>query len=148
MAGSQEEAAETIGINTRTLARWLKRGCPGKPRAYVIRDIVIWARENAWATETSPEDESAPNYRDLLEAEKHREKKRENDEAEKLLAPVELLESALEKTVGVMMPPLEMLPLELKRRWPEITGEQSQIVKEVVAECRNAMAVAEIDLDV
>lgn len=48
IAVSQQQAAETLGCDARTFARWLKRGCPGKPREYVIRDCIEWARENAW----------------------------------------------------------------------------------------------------
>ena len=51
VATSQDEAAETLGIDSRTFARWLKRGCPGKPRNYVIRDCIQWARENCWSEE-------------------------------------------------------------------------------------------------
>lgn len=49
VARSQEDAAATLGCDTRTFARWLKRGCPGKPRQYVIRECIEWARENAWS---------------------------------------------------------------------------------------------------
>lgn len=49
MATNQDEAADTLGIDTRTFQRWLKRGCPGKPRAYRLRDIIQWAREHAWS---------------------------------------------------------------------------------------------------
>jgi hypothetical protein len=49
IANSQEDAASTLGIDVRTFARWLKRGCPGKPRAYIIRDCIQWARKHAWS---------------------------------------------------------------------------------------------------
>jgi hypothetical protein len=49
VARSQEDAAATLGCDTRTFARWLKRGCPGKPREYNIRECIEWARENAWS---------------------------------------------------------------------------------------------------
>lgn len=87
------------------------------------------------------------NFQRLLEQQKFREKKRENDLAESLVAPTSVLSAALEKTCAAMIPKLEMLPLEMKRRWPELTGEQLQTLKEVVAECRNQMATAEIVLD-
>ena len=48
IAVSQQQAADTLGCDARTFARWLKRGCPGRPREYVIRDCIEWARENAW----------------------------------------------------------------------------------------------------
>ena len=53
IATSQEEAADTLGCDARTFGRWLKRGCPGKPRVYVIRDCIEWARENAWDEEST-----------------------------------------------------------------------------------------------
>jgi phage terminase Nu1 subunit (DNA packaging protein) len=49
VATNQDDAADTLGIDSRTFQRWLKRGCPGKPRAYIIRDCIAWARENAWS---------------------------------------------------------------------------------------------------
>jgi len=51
VATSQYDAAETLGIHIRTFGFWLKRGCPGSPRNYVIRDCIAWARENAWSEE-------------------------------------------------------------------------------------------------
>lgn len=87
------------------------------------------------------------DFQALLNQEKHRALKRANDAAETLVAPVEVLEDALKKTVDVMIPPLEMLPVNLKERWPELTDEQFQFVKATVAECRNAMADAELGLD-
>ena len=147
IAGSQEEAAETLGINTRTFARWLKRGCPGEPRNYVIRDIIAWAKANAWTPEEPASEEPKEDFGALLDAEKYREKKRQNDEADNLLAQVEELERALEVGVTAMLPILDALPLDLKRYWPEITGDQIQHVKKAVAECRNALADLEVDLD-
>lgn len=87
------------------------------------------------------------DYSDLLEMEKYREKKRENDLAEALVAPVEVLEDVLGRGVAAMIPILESLPLMMKRHWPEITGDQTQLVKQAIAECRNALADVEIDID-
>lgn len=49
IATNQDEIADTLGIDTRTFQRWLKRGCPGKPKRYVVRECIQWARENAWS---------------------------------------------------------------------------------------------------
>ena len=87
------------------------------------------------------------DYRDLLVKENHREKKRENDIADKLVAPVELLTEALEKSANIIMPVLESLPLEVKRNFPEVTGGQIRLVKKAVAVCRNAIADMELILD-
>lgn len=48
VATNLEDAAFSIGIDARTLQRWIKEGCPGKARNYPIRDIVLWARDNKW----------------------------------------------------------------------------------------------------
>jgi phage terminase Nu1 subunit (DNA packaging protein) len=45
-----------------------------------------------------------------------------------------------------VVPILESLPLEMKRNWPEITGNQDQLVKIAIAHCRNAIADIEIDI--
>ena len=87
------------------------------------------------------------DYKELLEQEKYREKKRENDEAEGLVAPVELLESALGRVVSEMIPVLESLPLIIKRHFPEVTGDQIQLIKKAIAECRNSLADVEVSLD-
>ena len=83
----------------------------------------------------------------LLEKEKFREKKRENDIAEKLVAPVAILTDALEKAGNQIIPILESLPLLMKRNWPEITGDQIQLVKKSIAECRNTIAEMEVELE-
>ena len=116
----------------------------GKYSESAITEYIRFLRRSH-AEVASTDQES--NFSNLLEQEKYREKKRENDEAERLVAPIEELVAVLEKTIAVMIPPLEMLPLELKRNWPEITADQAELVKRAVAECRNSMATAEIDLD-
>ncbi len=87
------------------------------------------------------------NYQAMLEKEKWRKEKRNNDIEEYLVAPVELLTEALAKVGNMMVPILESLPLELKRDYPELTGYQITIVKNAIIRRRNAIADAEIDLD-
>ena len=87
------------------------------------------------------------DYKDLLEAEKYREKKRENDVAEKLYAPVEIIEEVVEKGVAGVIAVAESLPLIVKRHFPELTGDQVTLIKTGVAEMRNAMAAVEVRLD-
>ena len=79
--------------------------------------------------------------------EKTREKKRENDIEEKKVASVDLLTLALEKAANQIVPILESLPLIMKRNWPEITGDQITLAKKAIAECRNAIADMEIDIE-
>lgn len=51
IANNQDDAAATLGIDSRTLQRWIKAGCPGENRHYEISKIIDWARENKWGTE-------------------------------------------------------------------------------------------------
>lgn len=87
------------------------------------------------------------NYSEEIEKEKLRQLKRENDIAENLVAPVEVLERALSKAVTIAIPICESLPLTMKRHFPELTGDQITLVKKAVAEMRNAFADATIRLD-
>lgn len=48
IAKSQEQAAATVGVSSRTFARWLSLGCPGKSKRYVISEVVAWAQKNIW----------------------------------------------------------------------------------------------------
>lgn len=91
--------------------------------------------------------EESGDYTALLEQEKYRKAKRENDLEEKLVAPVSLLTDALLQAGAIIIPILESLPLVIKRYWPEVTGDQVQEIKRAVAECRNAIADMRIDID-
>jgi hypothetical protein len=104
----------------------------------LILEYVCWLRERAEARDTGA--------RGQIEQEKLRALKRENDLAEKRVAPVEVLGEALEKGVALIASAHDRLPHELKRRWPEITGDQLALVKRVIADCQNAMAELELDL--
>ena len=87
------------------------------------------------------------DYRQLMEQEKYRQMQRENAIAERLVAPVSLIEEAVGRGVAAMLPVLESLPLLVKRECPEITGEQVERVKRAVAICRNALADVKVVFD-
>lgn len=93
---------------------------------------------------TADDDDDYPR---LLEKEKYREKKRLNDEAEQLVAPVSLLTDALHTAANQIVPILESLPLIMKRNWPEISGDEVTLVKKSIAECRNCIAESELKID-
>lgn len=86
-------------------------------------------------------------YEDLIEREKYRKIKRENDEAEGRLAPVDLLTAALAKAASSVVATLESLPLLIKRQYPEVTADQTLLVKKAIAECRNNIADISIESD-
>lgn len=110
----------------------------GKYQPEAITEYIRYLREKNGGKATVSEE---------LDREKLRRIKRENDLEEQLVAPVDKLTDALVKTFAVVCPILDNIPLLIKRYWPEVTGDQMQLVTKAIAECRNAIADAEINLD-
>lgn len=96
--------------------------------------------------QATDDEEVDGNYSVMLEKERWREKKRQNDIEEGLVAPVSLLTEALEKVISQIIPIFDSLPLIIKRNWPEVTGDQVTLIKKSIAECRNAASRARIEL--
>lgn len=154
---TQQELAEHLDLSSRRIRGLVKDGIlpASKGRGGYNLEIcrlayIRFLRGKAngqvkQEADTQPEIEG--DYARMLEREKWREKKRQNDVEEGLVAPVDLLTYALEKVAAQMVPILESLPLNMKRNWPEITGDQTMLVKQSIAECRNAIADMEIELD-
>lgn len=117
----------------------IKKQSTGKYLPDSITRYIKWMRESSR--------KKVHEWSVLLEQERYREKKRQNDVEEGLVAPVAVLEDVLGRGVSAMIPILDGLPLVMKRHWPEITGDQIRLVKEAIAECRNALADVEITLD-
>lgn len=140
---TQRGLATICGISATRVRQLVAEGVIKKNKRGKYSDDAITAYINF--VRKSSEQET--DFRDLLDQEKHREKKRENDLAEGLVAPVEILEVAVGRGVAAMIPVLESLPLNMKRKFPEITGDQIQLVKKSVAECRNALADVEVKID-
>lgn len=91
---------------------------------------------------------SAPlDYQTEFDKEKWREKKRENDIAEGLTAPVAVLSDALVKVANQAVPILDAIPLEMKRLNPKLTGHDIQTVKKAIARARNAIAAVKIEIE-
>lgn len=140
---TQKALAEICDISPRRISQLVKEGVITRNRQSryelsAITQFIRYQRGNL---------EKPSDYRDLLEQEKYREKKRENDLAEGLLAPVEVIGEVVSRGVAAVIATLESLPLLMKRRFPELTGDQIQQIKAAVAECRNAMADVEVQLD-
>ena len=155
---TQKEIAEHIDLTERHVRRLLKDGIlpPSKAGGYDVdacrQSYIRYLRgvqsgQIKQQPEQIEEGQQSGNPVDLLEWEKYRKAKRENDEAEGLVAPVALLTDALQKAGAIIVANLESLPLLIKRHWPEVTGDQITMVKAAVAECRNTIADMQIDLD-
>ncbi|MBU1566878.1 MAG: terminase small subunit [Proteobacteria bacterium] len=87
------------------------------------------------------------NIIEMIDEEKHRKLKRENDEADNLVAPVSMLSDAMIKAFSQILPIMDSLPVEMKRKNPQLTGHDIQLAKKAIAKCRNAMAAAKISAD-
>lgn len=101
------------------------------------------------SAESLPDDEGDgdDDYSRLLEKERHRREKRLNDEAEGLVAPLQLITDTLAEVASQIISHLEALPLEMKKRNPRLTGHDIETVKKAVARCRNACADIEVNVE-
>lgn len=156
---TQREIADHLDLTERHVRRLLKDGIipPSKAGGYDIdacRMAYIRYLRGVQSGQVKPtaagegeQQEGSPygDYTALLEHEKYRKAKRENDIEEGLVAPVALLTDALQKSGAIIVANLESLPLLMKRHWPEITGDQVTMVKKAIAECRNTIADMRIE---
>lgn len=147
MKANRSQLANIFGVAKTTIDSWRENGCPveqstgkrGQAMQFDTAAVFQWfIRRKA---------EESGDYTALLEQEKYRKAKRENDLEEKLVAPVSLLTDALLKAGAIIIPILDSLPLVIKRYWPEVTGDHVTEIKRAVAECRNAIADMRIDVD-
>jgi len=138
------QIAEFYGVARTTVDQWRREGCPvesgGGKGVPVIFDT---AKVFQWLIKKNPDQDD--NFTLLLEQEKYRKAKRENDIAEELVAPVSLITDIIGKAGDQIIPILESLPLVMKRNWPELSGDEIMLVKKSIAECRNIIADTTLD---
>lgn len=127
IAKSQEEAAETLGVNARTFARWLRRGCPGSPGSYVVSEAIKWARANIWSSKPDS------SFRDATERERLRQLEMENERRAIHLGHErgeylkrELVEAYLRHFVGALRESFEKLEREFGAEALDIVDEALQ----------------------
>lgn len=152
---TQKEIAAHLDLSTRWISELVKEGVLPSSKGRGGYDVdacrlayIRYLRGvNTGQVHESGNDSDEDDYSKLLEREKYREKKRQNDIEEKLVAPVALLTNALHTAANQIIPILESLPLIMKRNWPEITGDQVTLVKKSIAECRNSIAESELKID-
>lgn len=153
---TQKEIAAHLDLSPRWVGRLLKDGVlpPVKGRGGYDIDACrvayigyLRGLSKGQVHDSGDGKKGDESYSDLLEFEKYREKKRQNDIEEKKVAPVDLLTDALLQAGNIIIPILESLPLIMKRNWPEITGDQITLVKKAIAECRNTIAESELKID-
>ena len=109
---------------------------------------VFFESKDVLELKSSSQDKSNEDWTNLLEEEKYRKLKRENDIEDQLVAPTSLLTEAIEQLAAQVIPILDAMPMKMKRANPSLSGHDIMLVKKSVAECRNIIAkvkVMEID---
>lgn len=151
----QKEVAKHLDMTTRQVRNLVSSGVlpPAKPGGYDIESCrVAYIRylrgiKSGQVKTHREENEDDGNYRELLEKEKYREKRRVNDLEEDIIAPVTKITSAISRTIEQITPIFDSLPLEMKRMNPKLTGHDIQLVKKSIAKIRNIVANTKIDLN-
>lgn len=158
---TQKEVAEHLDLTDRWVRKLTKAGVLPSSRgtggydidacrvAYIayLRGLSTGQVKAAVGDEPEEGEGGRIDYTAELEKEKWREKKRENDIQERLVAPVSVLTAALENVASQVVPILEAIPLEMKRLNPKLTGHDIQTVKKAIARARNAIADVNIEID-
>lgn len=145
MIANRSQTADIFGVARTTIDTWRREGCPvmeangkGQPSKYDTAAMFKWLLSR----------NEIKDYSVLLDQERHRKLQRENDIEDNLVAPVSLLTEALEKAATQIIPIMDALPLEMKRRNPALTGHDIMLVKKSIAKCRNLIAEMKvIDVD-
>ncbi len=148
MKQSYNQLAELTGMSYRTIKKKISAAGiepeKGKGNTYLFDSKTVLPV--LYKTKESLDELDLQEERAKLAREQTRAKKRENDIEDGLVAPVSLLTDALTKTCSQLIPVLDALPMEMKRRNPRLQGHDILLVKKSIAKCRNTMATMEIDL--
>jgi phage terminase Nu1 subunit (DNA packaging protein) len=146
MKANRTELSDIFGAAKTTVDTWRQNGCPfesgGGKRVPLIFDTV-----NVFKWLLNSSNKSGHDVTQLLDEEKYRKLKRENDIEENLVAPVSLITDVLAQAATQIIPILDSLPMEMKRDNPNLTGRDIQLVKKSIAKCRNLIADTKIELD-
>ena len=70
--------------------------------------------------------------------------KRSNDLEERLLVPIVEMDEKIEKLASEIIPILQTIVPNIKRQFPELTGDQALIIEESITSCLNK--ISEIEL--
>lgn len=150
---NQRELADFLGITDRQIRNLEKAGILGKrgrsyPLGECTRAYIQYVKRNASPDEEGSEDGGS------LSHEEYRYNKLRNDklqlqieELERKLGPISLLESALSDVAGQLVATLETLAGRLKKRNPNLTDADLNLVRQEVGKLRNALASTTISTD-
>lgn len=132
----QAQFGEIVGISQPAVSVLLKRGviAQGAPLGEWIRDYCGNLREHAAGRSVELSEERAGLAREqkLLARIK---KQRELGE----WAPIENLTLVLSRVTSQMASTFDGIPVQLKRRFPEVTAEQMGVIRDELAKARNLL---------
>jgi len=139
--------ADLLGLSLARIGQLAKEGIISRQKSFkylpsAITQYCQWLRQLKTEKAKKPEGD---DFREKLIEEQHREKKRENDLADKLIAPVSMISDTIIKTGSVIMANLESLPGEMKRANPELTAHDINIVRKCISKCCQAIAESKLD---
>lgn len=149
---TQAEVCEHLGLGSSTsLKTLIKRGVipAGTPRGGLDLNLcrinyLNYLRARAKGIIQDEEDTDKKDYQQLLDKERWRKMKRSNDLEERLLVPIVEMDEKIEKLASEIIPILQTIVPNIKRQFPELTGDQALIIEESITSCLNK--ISEIEL--
>ncbi|MFT7565827.1 MAG: phage terminase Nu1 subunit (DNA packaging protein) [Pseudoalteromonas distincta] len=160
---TQKEIADFFGCDARTIRNW--QNIPGFPQSkgaggYSTQAVARWRisyLEQINKSKQEPEQPPADDEIEKLELAERKAKlrdrlliiqKREFDLSvlRQKFAPITIITRTLERVSVSMASNLDSLLPHMKRAWPEMPVESVDVIKKVIAQCRNEVAEIEPDL--
>jgi len=160
---TQKEIADYLGIDERTIRNWSKRpGFPvSKGRGGLSQQAVVKWLADCYIKQNQikidPAFEPVEDEEKELELAEKRAKledrlliieKRKFDLSvlRQQFAPITVLTRTLERVAVSLSTNLESMLPHIKRAWPDMPIESVDVIKKIIAQCRNEVAEIEPDL--
>jgi len=146
---TQKEAAGHIDISVRHFRRLAKSGVlpTSKGRGGYdldgVRISYIKYLRGVATGQVKDEDRGDAcdqDIKELIDIEKHRDLKRNNDIADGLIAPVDTLQDALVNVLSQQSAIFDAVPNNVKRAVPAISARSIEVIKKEIAKARNLAA--------
>jgi phage terminase Nu1 subunit (DNA packaging protein) len=150
---TQAEVCAHLGIKSATtLKNLIGRGIipAGTPRGGLDLDacriayITYLRNVNKGIVTDAESEKDEKDYDRLLDKERWRKMKRENDVADGVLVEISVAQEKIEEVANAILPILESIVPEVKRSWPDMNGDQAAIIEECVNKCLNSISNLEL----
>lgn len=158
----QTQAAALLGVSVRQFQKYQIEPAArrGRYAYYALPDLLAYAEERARRKgyEAGLRDGRAPeSVAELLDAKERAElrlteeraeyQRLRNAELRRELAPVEILTWALSDLASQIVPILNAIPGDIKRRNPKITAAELHLMREAIAGALNLVAEVRLDFE-